>query len=147
MLLELIKDPTFTGMVGAGMGAYIRMKAQNQAMFMETMNGALQMNKEDNQNSNDAAQRSAPWLRAIIGIIIAVVAFGGLLIAPWQEWTTTVMEHTSIKQFGPFKWGGKLKPVTAEGFVIPPYLPSSVGLLTGFLFGAAGANVMSRIRR
>ena len=96
--------------------------------------------------SQMAAERSAPWLRAVIGIILAIVAFGGLLIAPWQEWTTTVFETTPVKSIlGVIKWGGKVKPITTEGFVLPPYIPTSVAGMMGFLFGSASVNVIGKI--
>jgi len=141
---------TITGGIGAAMGAYITMKAQSHAMLMETLQMSIAVNKGDNDNNNDAAKRSAPWLRATIGIIIIFVAFGGLLFAMWGDYPTTVFDRTPVKKIlgGFIQWGGKLKAITVkEGFVIPPYIPSSVTAVVGFLFGAAAANVISKIRK
>jgi len=138
---------TISGGIGAAMGAYITMKAQSHAMLMETLQQSIAVSKSDNANQNDAAKRSAPWLRATIGIMIIFVSFGGLLLAMWGDYPTTVLEKTDVKSFLGIQWGGKLKAVVGEGFVIPPYLPSSVAAVVGFLFGAAAANVISKVRR
>ena len=146
-MLDAIPIETVTGGVGAIIGAAITLKAQRHAMLMETLQQAIAVSKGDNENQNDAAKRSAPWLRAVIGIIIAFVGFGGLLLAMWGGYETTVMEHTPVRKLlgGLIEWGGKLKPVVGTGFVIPPYLPSSVTAMIGFLFGAAAANSISSI--
>ncbi len=147
--LSSIPAETISGGIGAAMGAFITMKAQQHAMLMETLQGAIAVSKGDNNNQNDAAKRGSPWLRAVIGIIIIVVSFGGLLLAMYGGYETTVMEKTPERSalFGLIEWGGKLKPVSAAGFVIPPYIPASVAAVVGFLFGAAAANVMAMIKR
>ena len=147
MLLGLPVE-TISGGIGAAMGAYITMKAQSHAMLMETLQQSIAISKSDNSNANDAAKRSAPWLRATIGIIIIFVSFGGLLLAMYGDYPTTIMQKTEVKSFlGLIEWGGKLKAVVGQGFVIPPYLPSSVSAVVGFLFGAAAANVISKVKR
>ena len=135
--------------IGAGMGAYIKMQAQKQADFVEVVGMKLEANRQENDNQNDAVKRVSGWgavVRRMVILIVILTAFGGLLYAAIADLPVSYMYKTEIKQhlFGLLETGGKLKTLTASGFVLPPYVSHLLSAVSGFLFGSGTAKVTSR---
>ena len=141
-----------TGLVSLGSGAFAGLMANNQKMLLASIDATTRFSRIGNDNANDAATRNkggSSLLQRICGIIIIGVGFLGLLIVglTWAldgvDWlsgvkTSYIYEEASGKFLGLFGSGReKTKVLTAEGFVIPPYVKYSVISVTNFLFGAS----------
>jgi hypothetical protein len=140
-----------TGLLSLGSGALAGMMANNQKLLLASIDYSLNANKQGNANSNDAADRNkgkASFLQRTVGIMVIGVAFltlAGVALS-WAvdfEWikgvqTSYIYEEARGKFLGIFGSGGtKTKVLTAEGFVIPPYVKYSVISVVNFLFGAS----------
>jgi len=131
-----------TGLLSLAGGAFAGMMANNQKLLLASIDFSLNSNKQGNTNSNDAGVRNAKgasFLQRTVGIIIILVAFGGLLAVAYSGITTNyVYEEVQGKFLGIFGSGReKVKMLTAEGFLIPPYVKYSVISVVNFLFGAS----------
>ena len=134
-----------TGLISLGSGAFAGLMANNQKMLLASIDATKEMAQIGNANANDAAKRNreiSSFLQRVCGIIIVGVTFlGPLLIALayWDDIPTTYIYQESRGRFlGIFGSGGeKIKSMTAEGFVIPPYFKYCVISVTNFLFGAS----------
>jgi hypothetical protein len=97
---------------------------------------------------NHAAGRSAPWLRAALGLLIIVAAFwlsfaAGLLDMPTS--IVTESESTSLL-WGLIDFGNSgVDVVEAQGFVMGPDFWSSVRAVVGFVFGVGAVSTGRRI--
>jgi hypothetical protein len=145
-MLENIPTEMITAGISAGMGAIIKLKAQDQADRMETYRLGIESQKANDSSANQAAEREgSPWARHFISIFIIVCAFGGLIYAASQRIPVTHFYETEVKShlFGLLSTGGKVKTHTAEGLALVPYVSHSVSAIIFFLFGS-GAAKMSR---
>lgn len=120
---------------------HMALKRQDQK---EIMLAAIHSKELNNKIANDANKRGSPVFRMIIGITIVFVAFFGLFIAAFSSnipvsYIYETNPHHSFL-FGLIKWGGtKIKTITANGFVIAPYMTNSINVIIGFLFGSSFA--------
>lgn len=141
-----------TGLISLGSGAFAGLMANNQKMLLASIDATARFSEQGNTNSNDAADRNkggSSFLQRVCGILIIGVAFLGLLLIglTWAfnglDWvsgvkTSYIYEEASGKFLGLFGGGReRTKVLTAEGFVIPPYVKYSVISVTNFLFGAS----------
>lgn len=140
-----------TGLISLASGAFAGLMANNQKLLLASIDFSMQANSQGNANANDAAARTkqpGSFLQRVVGVIIIVVAFLGLLAigltwAVQADWlagvkTSYIYEEASGKFLGIFGSGReKVKAMTLEGFVIPPYVKYSVISVVNFLFGAS----------
>lgn len=145
-MLENIPTEMITAVTSAGLGALIKLKAQDQADRMETYRLGIESQRANDNSANQAAQREgSPWARHFVTIFVIVCAFGGLIYAASQNIPVSHFYETEIKGhlFGLFSTGGKTKVIEANGLALVPYVSHSVSAIVFFLFGA-GAAKMSR---
>jgi len=146
-MLDSIPVEMFTAAISGGMGAFIKLKAQEQANQMETFKLGLQSQRANDSSANQAAQREgSPWARHFVAIFVIICAFGGLILTATLDIPTTLFYETEVKKhlLGLIETGGKIKTITAEGLAIPPYVSHSVSAITFFLFGSGAAKMSSR---
>lgn len=149
--MSFFSPEVVTGLISLASGAFAGMMANNQKLLLASIDYSLEANAQGNDNANDARERNkgkSSFLQRSVGIIIISVAFLTLsfIVLSWMfnvEWaqgvkTSYIYEEARGKFLGIFGSGGtRTKVLTAEGFVIPPYVKYSVISVVNFLFGAS----------
>lgn len=150
--MSLFTPEVITGLISLGSGAFAGLMANNHKLLLASMEYSMNANAQGNQNSNDAAERNkgkSSFLQRAVGVMIIGVAFLTLsaIVLTWAfgslDWidgvkTSYIYEETRGKFLGLIGSDGtRTKVLTAEGFVIPPYIKYSVISVVNFLFGAS----------
>jgi hypothetical protein len=143
----------FTGILGGFepfvslLGGFIFKYLANQQQMLVT--SVEQMGKRIG-HSSDAADRAAkrggengPWIRRFIVVMIFSTLCGGAILAAFLTWETTYIYTTEVKDrlFGLFQTGGKVKTITAEGFVLTPEMRRVMVDIVFFYFGVSTAKL------
>ena len=129
------------GMVSALGGFVMKMMAQKQSDTTALIKLGMQKDSNSSALATEAAKRSSPWLRKFAAITVLLVAFGGiLLVAFFETIPVSIAYETARKSFlGIFKWGGNMRIIEAQGFVIADWFKFSVVSIVMFLFGTGAA--------
>ena len=135
-----------TALCSLGSGAFAGLMANNQKLLLSAIEFSKEANAQGNANSNDAAKRNstkASFLQRAVGFTIILVAFGGLWLSGLLEIPVSyIYEEASGKFLGIFGSGNeKIKAITLQGFVIPPYVKYAVIAVVNFLFGASAVKL------
>jgi hypothetical protein len=126
------------------MGAYMKMKAQDQADKADQHRMMLERGKATERSRNSARRYdnpSAAWTRRFI--VICLMTFAGLiLILPvmFNLPTNVLLEYTEGFKFLFFDFTTDIKKwVPLTGVVTPDWLPYAIMNILGFYFGSAAA--------
>lgn len=139
-----------TGLVSAGVGFLMKIKAT--AMLNEQKRTELLIKREmtADQLANSAAKRSSPIARKILAYIIVGTFIGGLLLmgllGVWfDKAQVSIINEIPQKSFlwGLLKWGSTTVVTVAHGFVLPPWSGHVVAVVVGFFFGTGAAKPAS----
>jgi len=145
-MLNDIPSEMITGLVAGSIGAIIRLRAQDQANFVSTVQMSLKQQQGNDDSADKAAKRSHDsWSRRFIVAAVIFTAFIGLLIVAFCDWIPVTYLYESKPEeylFGLIKFGDEIKSVVAEGFVITPYIKHGVSAIVFFHFGCGAAKVI-----
>jgi len=131
-------------LVGLGstvLGWGLKYSAQKQADNVALIKLGMERAQNSSRMADAASKRSSPWLRKLAATIVLLVAFGGILWVAFEPTIpVSIIHETGKKSFlGIFKWGGNLKVLQADGFVIAEWFKFSVISIVMFLFGTGAA--------
>ena len=75
------------------------------------------------QLANSAAKRSSPIARKVLAYMVVGTFVCGLLAVAFSDIPVSLIAESNPKSilWGLIKWGGDMKVVVAEGFVLPPW--------------------------
>ena len=129
------------GMVSAVGGFGMKLMAQRQADTTTMIKLGMERATNSSHLADEAAKRSSPWLRKFAAITVLLVAFGGILIVAFhKDVPVSIVYETARKSFlGLFHWGGNMRVLQADGFVIADWFKFSVISIIMFLFGTGAA--------
>jgi len=144
-MLDSLPSEVITGAVSAIAGAYMRYKAQEQANMSSMVDLALKRTQGKDDSADSAAKRvTDSFSRRFIVLCVVAVAFLGLVLASWSDGVSvSYLYEVPIKEylFGLWTSGGGVETVTADGFVLPPYVSHSVISIIFFHFGVGAMKV------
>lgn len=134
---------TIIMLVTTAFSYWAKLNAQKNADMQALLKAQIESRQSDSALMDAAAKRSSPWLRKFVGTFVILMAFGGLLMAPFIEVPVTIIEKIPQKSilFGLFKFGTGIKVINAEGLVYPPFIREAVMAIIGFVFGPGFAKV------
>lgn len=140
--MSIFTPEIITGLISLGSGAFSGLMANNQKMTLHAIELARFGMQEGNKNANDAAARGkspGSFSQKFAVVTIILLAFFGLWFAALLEMPTTYIYEEPGRKFLGFIGSGadRIKSITAEGFVLPPYVKYSVISIVNFLFGAS----------
>ena len=140
-MLDVIPAPMITAAVSAGMGAYIKLKAQSIEAERERTSRLISVLSKKDSSADKAEKRGDSWSRRFIVSVVITVAFLGLLVVAFSDINVSYLYETPVKEWlgGLITTGGKIKTITAPGFVLPPYVEHGVLAIIFFHFGAGAA--------
>lgn len=131
-------------MLGTALMSFIlKMYAQKSADMTRIIEASIKRDQVTNDLMNDANKRGSPWVRKFIAIFVIMVAFGGLLIAPFNEIPVEFIQEIPKKSilWGLISWGKEYEIISSNGFLIPEYVRCTVAAICGFFFGPGFAKV------
>jgi hypothetical protein len=144
---------------GAGIGAVAQGLSEVLKLghgVVDMFKGVLQANNEAYRQNvaaeqaafDAAAKRGTPWLRGTLAIIAFVAAFGLSYVNGWVGTGTSVLTDREpwLNLFGLLKFGGGMKVVEAQGFVLPPEFWQTITIITGAIFGIMGVRTGKTLR-
>ena len=128
-----------------GIGGFVmKMQAQRQADFVDLIKLGMEKNEHASKLADDAAERSSPTFRKIIGGFVIAIVFGGSLwVAFNPEIPVSIVEPKAQKEllWGLIRWGKEMEVTVANGLVFPEWVKYSVITIISFLFGTGAAKI------